>query len=70
MPKIDKAKQERDEQISLFLRDMLNRLLLQAPKSKRKSKRKANLRQRLVKMTPEEQLHAQGVMRIFREEDR
>jgi len=75
MAKIDKEKQARDKQISLFIRKTLKDYLRRARrtskrKSKLKSKLNVNLDQPLVNMTPEEQEYADESMRIFREEDR
>ena len=70
MPRIDRAKQERDEQISLFIRKTLKDYLRQTRRTSKRKKLKVNLDQPLVNMTPEERKYADEVMRIFREEDR
>jgi hypothetical protein len=70
MPRIDRAKQERDEQISLFIRKTLKDYLRQTRRTSKRKKLKVNLDQPLVNMTREERKYADEVMRIFREEDR
>jgi hypothetical protein len=68
MAEIDREKQKRDEQISLFVRKTLTDLLrLVRP---RKRRVKADLNESIVNITPEQQRQADEVMRIFREEDR
>ena len=68
MAEIDREKQKRDEQISLFVRKTLTDLLrLVRP---RKRRVKVDLNEPIGDITPEQQRYADEVMRIFREEDR
>jgi len=67
MQEIDREKQERDDQIHLFIQKTLKELLRQPRPT---SKRKVRLSEPIGNMMPNDVKHADEVMRIFREEDR